>query len=261
MRHHSDRSLCKELDHLNLVPSSVMLHLDGKRLAELPDETACEWPIVERDLIGQRYNRIAGLIPLFDWALFMPRRLRKRAVDQLSLRRGDLILDVGCGTGRNFRFLREAVGAEGRIYGVDLSDGMLRKARKLCLRKQWTNIVLTKADAADYACPELLDGALFSFSYNTMPYHRSVLLQVWNQLRPGGRLVIVDAKLPNGLLGRLVMPFAIWLMKRTLLGNPFIRPWQHHAALVDDFRMEEFRFGSYYICCGTKPARDRICFE
>lgn len=238
---------------------TLLTFLDGKRLAKLPDETACEWPIFERDLIAQRYNRIAGFIPLFDWALFMPRRLRKRAVDQLNLKRGDHVLDVGCGTGRNFSFLRAAVGPEGRIYGVDLSDGMLRKARKLCRRRQWTNFVLVEADAADYASQELLDGALFSFSFNTMPHHRSVLLQVWKQLRPGGHLVIVDAKLPNGLLGGLVMPLAIGLMKRTLLGNPFIRPWQHHAALVDDFRMEEFRFGSYYICCGTKPVRGRSC--
>jgi hypothetical protein len=46
-----------------------------------------------------------------------------------------------------------------------------------------------------------------------------------------------------------------WLMKHTLLGNPLIQPWQYHAALVDDFHMEDFRFSSYYICCGTKPER------
>ena len=46
-------------------------------------------------------------------------------------------------------------------------------------------------------------------------------------------------------------------MKHTLLGNPLIRPWQYHAALVDDFHMEDFRFSSYYICCGTKPGRSR----
>jgi ubiquinone/menaquinone biosynthesis C-methylase UbiE len=38
---------------------------------------------------------------------------------------------VGCGTGRNFPYLREAIGPTRRIYGVDLSAGMLRKARKL----------------------------------------------------------------------------------------------------------------------------------
>jgi SAM-dependent methyltransferase len=47
-------------------------------------------------------------------------------VDQLKLRKGDRVLEVGCGTGRNFPFPRDAVGSKGRIYGVDLSEGMLR---------------------------------------------------------------------------------------------------------------------------------------
>jgi len=132
---------------------------------------------------------------------------------------------------------------------------MLRRARKLCHRRQWTNVVLIEADAANYASQELFDGVFFSFSYNVMPHHRSVLRQVWKQLRPGGRLVIVDARLPPGFFGKLIRPFATWLMKHTLLGNPLIRPWQYHAALVDDFHMEDFRFSSYYICCGTKPGR------
>lgn len=238
--------------------SSLPAFVGGDPIDKPPSEWVRHWPVYERDLICQRYNRIAVLIPFFDWALFMPAGLRKRAVDRLNLRCGDRVLEVGCGTGRNFPFLRQALGPEGRIYGVDLSEGMLREARKLCHRQQWTNFVLIQADAAQYVSQELFDGALFSFSYNTMPNHRSVLLQVWKQLRPGGRLVIVDAKLPGGLFGRLIRPLAVWLMKRTLLGNPFIRPWQYHAALVDDFRMEEFRFGSYYICSGTKPATARM---
>jgi SAM-dependent methyltransferase len=228
--------------------------LDRCEIDELLRER--EWPIRNHDLIRRRYNRIAVFIPFFEYVLFMPSGLRKRAVDQLNLRRGDRVLEVGCGTGRNFPFLRDAVGPEGRIYGVDLSEGMLRRARKLCQRRQWTNFVSIEADAADYASQELFDGVLFSFSYNVMPHHRSVLRQVWKQLRPGGQLVIMDARLPPGLLGKLIRPFATWLMKQTLLGNPLIRPWQYHAALVDDFHMENFRFSSYYICCGTKPQRD-----
>jgi ubiquinone/menaquinone biosynthesis C-methylase UbiE len=223
---------------------------------ELSSQAVREWPIYDHDAICQRYNRIAALIPFFEYALFMPSGLRKRAVNQLKLRQGDRVLEVGCGTGRNFPFLRDAVGSTGRIYGVDLSVGMLRRARKLCQTRQWTNFVLIEADAAHYVSQELFDGVLFSFSYNVMPHHRSVLRQVWKQLRPGGRLVIVDARLPPGLLGKLIRPFATWLMKRTLLGNPLIQPWQYHAALVGDSHMEDFRFGSYYICCGAKPEQD-----
>ena len=229
------------------------LSVDRSEIDELPSEAVRECPT--HDLICQRYDRIAAFIPFFEWALFMPSGLRKHAVNQLKLRRCGRVLAVGCGTGRNFPYLQEVVGPEGRIYGVDLSKGMLRRARKLCRRRQWTNVVLIEADAANYASQELFDGVFFSFSYNVMPHHRFVLRQVWKQLRPGGRLVIMDARLPPGLFGKLVRPFATWLMKHTLLGNPLIRPWQYHATLVEDFHMEDFRFSSYYICCGTKPGR------
>jgi len=46
--------------------------------------------------------------------------------------------------------------------------------------------------------------------------------------------------------GKLALPFGLWLMKRTMLGNPFIKPWNDLAALADDFVMEEFVFGSWY---------------
>jgi ubiquinone/menaquinone biosynthesis C-methylase UbiE len=211
------------------------------------------WVDCDRDFITQRYDRLADVIALFDWLFFLPSGLRKHAVDRLSLQHGDCVLEVGCGTGSNFPFLREAIGATGRIYGVDLSAGMLRKARKLSDRHLWINIHLTEDDAANYVAPEPLDGVLFSLSYNTMPHHLTVLRRVWKQLRPGGRLVIMDSKLPPGLGGKLLLPFSLWMMRHTLLGNPYIRPWEHHAELVDNFEMQEFLFASYYVCCGVKP--------
>jgi leucyl aminopeptidase len=65
--------------------------------------------------------------------------------------------------------------------------------------------------------------------------------------------MIMDAKLPPGRGGQLVLPFSVWLMKRTLLGNPYIRPWEDLARLTDAFDMDEFMFGSYYVCRGIKP--------
>jgi ubiquinone/menaquinone biosynthesis C-methylase UbiE len=212
-----------------------------------------QWVDCERAFIAQRYDRIAGLIGLFDWLFFFPPHLRKRAAAHLGVSRGERVLEIGCGTGRNFPFLREAVGPEGTIYGVDLSFGMLRKARALCQRKQWTNVELIQCDAAEYLPPEPLDGILFGLSYNTMPHHLAVLRHAWKHLRPGGRIVIMDGKLPSGIGGELVLPFGLWLMKHTMLGNPFIKPWEDLAALAADFAIEEFVFGSWYVCWGTKP--------
>jgi ubiquinone/menaquinone biosynthesis C-methylase UbiE len=198
---------------------------------------------------------MAGLIGLFDWLFFFPPHLRERAAAHLDVRPGDRVLEIGCGTGRNFSFLREAVGPTGKVYGVDLSAGMLRKARALCEREQWTNVELTQCDAAEYIPSEPLDGIIFGLSYNTMPHHLAVLRHAWRQLRPGGRIVIMDGKLPSGLCGKLALPFGLWLMRHTMLGNPFIEPWNDLAALADDFEMEEFVLGSWYVCWGTKSAQ------
>ena len=219
---------------------------------------AYQWIDCERTAIAARYDRIAGLIGFIDWLFFVPPHFRRQAAQRLALQPGDRVLEIGCGTGRNFPYLHEAVGPRGRIYGVDLSAGMLAKARELCERQQWSNVHAVQDDAAEYVAPEPLDGVLFGLSYNTMPHHLTVLHHALKQLRPGGRIVIMDAKLPRGLGGRLLLPFSLWLMKFTMLGNPLIKPWNDVAAVVDRFEMEEFLFGSWYICWGTKSAGMQI---
>ncbi len=184
-----------------------------------------QWEDCERAFIAQRYDRIAGLIGVFDRLFFLPPHLRRRAAARLNLKPGDRVLEI---------------------------------ARALCRREQWTNVELTQCDAIEYIPCEPLDGILFGLCYNTMPHHLAVLHHAWKQLRPGGRVVIMDGKLPSGLGGKLVLPFSLWLMKRTMLGNPFIKPWNDLAAIADTFAMEEFLFGSWYVCWGTKSARTQM---
>jgi ubiquinone/menaquinone biosynthesis C-methylase UbiE len=214
---------------------------------------SCRWVDRDRAFVARRYDRIAGLIALFDWVFFFPPHLRALAAERLAIGPGARVLEIGCGTGRNFPFLQRAVGPAGTVFGVDISAGMLAKARELCEREGWGNVDLTQSDAADYILPEPLDGILFGLSYNTMPHHFTVLRQAWKLLRPGGRIVIMDGKVPPGWMGQLTLPFGLWLMKRTMLGNPFIKPWEHLSTLAESFAMEEFVFGSWYVCWGAKP--------
>ena len=211
-----------------------------------------QWIDCERAAIAARYDRLAPLIEFVDWLFFVPAGLRARAAQRLALEPGNRVLEIGCGTGLNFPYLRSAIGPHGRIYGVDLSAGMLARARQLCNRRGWSNVAVVQQDAAEYVAPEPLDGVLFGLSYNTMPHHLAVLEHALRQLRPGGRVVIMDGKLPRGFGGRLLLPFSLWLMRSTMLGNPLIKPWQDLAPVVDAFEMEEFLFGSWYICRGTK---------
>jgi demethylmenaquinone methyltransferase/2-methoxy-6-polyprenyl-1,4-benzoquinol methylase len=206
----------------------------------------------DRATVKRRYDRLAKFIPLFDRLLFLPPGLRRSAVDNLSLRAGNSALEIGCGTGIGLVCLSDAVGPDGRIYGVDLSAGMLQRAETRCARRR--NVELYECDAADFVAPELLDGVLFCLSYNTMPDHRTILRRAWKALRPGGRLVIMDARLPSGLFAKWLLPFSLWLMKHTMLGNPLIQPWRELAALCENFEMRKYLFGSYYICRAVRPS-------
>jgi SAM-dependent methyltransferase len=212
-----------------------------------------QWLDCDRDLVSRRYDQPAPFIKLLEWLLWIPTGLRRNAVAALELGRGDRVLEIGCGTGRNLGFLRDAVGPGGLVYGVDLSTGMLQRARELRDSNAWSNVSLVRSEALVYSAPEPLDGVLFSLSYNTMPHHRSVLQHALSQLRPGGRIVIMDAKLPSGPFGERILPFSLWLMRRTFLGNPLIQPWQHLEQATEDFEMQSCLFDSYYICRGSKP--------
>jgi SAM-dependent methyltransferase len=176
------------------------------------------WVDCDRALVSKRYDFLAGLIPVFDRLLFLPPDLRRRGVKALKLRPGDCVLDVGCGPGINFQGLHDAVGPTGRIFGVDISPHMLRKATERCRANLWHNLELHECDAADFLAPTPLDAVLFSLSYNTMPNHRDVLCNVWAQeMRgsdyPGLALAgQVRARADGTLSGRLIGRDAIrWL--------------------------------------------------
>ena len=59
------------------------------------------------------------------------------------------MLEIGCGTGRNLPHLCAAVGPTGTVYGVDISTGMLAKARALCAQSAGRTSSLLQQDAAD----------------------------------------------------------------------------------------------------------------
>jgi ubiquinone/menaquinone biosynthesis C-methylase UbiE len=63
------------------------------------------------------YDRMARWYRLAEPAIALPLGLRRKAVARVELKAGDAVLEVGCGTGRNLRLLRDAVGPRGLVIG------------------------------------------------------------------------------------------------------------------------------------------------
>src|ERR1700751_1505214 len=78
---------------------------------------------------------------------------RIRAVRALGLRRGDTVVDIACGTGLNFSLLEAAIGPEGRIVGVDLTDAMLDRAGDRIEANGWSNGSLRQGDPGGFDFP------------------------------------------------------------------------------------------------------------
>ena len=197
--------------------------------------------------IRRRYNRLAAIYPVFEIIFALPRGIRARAVERLALNPGDRVLEIGCGTGRNFAHLVKAVGPDGRIYGVDYSDAMLVRARNLCLKNRWSNITLWQQDAQKLQMTETVDAVLFSLSYSVIPDPREALSCAWRHLRSGGRVVILDSPLPSGRLWRLYRPFISLLSRATVLGDLDATPDQDLRRFTTKVEKQEFQLDTYCI--------------
>ena len=215
------------------------------------------WTEYDPQFVRRRYNRLASIYVFFEWLFWIPRGIRPRAVKRLNLKPGDRVLEAGCGTGRNLPYLARAVGPDGRVYGIDISEGMLAKAGEACDKNGWKNVTLIRADAVEYELPELVDGAIFSLSYCTMRHRKLALRHAWAQLKSGGRLVMLDAKALSGWLGRVLYPLASWTLKLTVLGSPDIDELKDLEALTGQVEVEELQFGTYFIARVIKPAVDQ----
>jgi phosphatidylethanolamine/phosphatidyl-N-methylethanolamine N-methyltransferase len=202
--------------------------------------------------VASRYDRMARWYRFAEPAIALPFGLRRKTVKRLALQSSDTVLEIGCGTGRNLALLCHAVGTDGVVIGVDASDGMLTQARQLVSRHDWKNVRLIHQDATRLALDDQVDAVLFSLSYSVLPDREPVLLKAWEALRPGGRLVIMDAGLPANWLGRLLRPFGE-AIATVLPGDPYSRPWEDLRALSDTVGTERFQLGIYFICTITKP--------
>lgn len=118
---------------------------------------------------------------------------RKRAVSRMQLAPDSRVLEVGCGTGLNFRHLLAPLDPQrGRLVGLDFSADMLNIARRRVESHGWQNVDLLQADASTFEDQRRFDGILFAYSLTMIPDWRNALRRAWAHLAPGGRLVVLD---------------------------------------------------------------------
>jgi len=203
---------------------------------------------------ARHYDVTSRLYPVPGYPQGTQRRLAVRA---LRLRPGDTVIEIACGTGLNFPLIEQAIGPEGRIIGVDLTDAMLLQARHRIDANGWSNVSLVHADAAEFEFPNGVDAILSTYALSQVPECGDVIASGAAALAPGGRWVVLDLKMPGNTPRRLAQlgmavlrPFASideWVMRR---------PWdairEAMREELADVSWTELSLGTAFLAAGSR---------
>lgn len=124
-------------------------------------------------------------------------------INALQLREGNVVADLGSGSGYFALKLSRRAGASGRVLAVDIRRLPLTVLWIRALLSNQLNLSVQLANPDDPRLPAgQLDAVLISNTYHELSSPHSMLAHVRISLRPGGRLVIVDRSLASNHAGK-----------------------------------------------------------
>jgi demethylmenaquinone methyltransferase/2-methoxy-6-polyprenyl-1,4-benzoquinol methylase len=209
-----------------------------------------------REAARETYQKGARFYALTVWLYYLAgMRIglwRRKVIEALALRPGDTVVEIGCGAGLNFALVEQAVGSEGRIIGVDISEAMLERARARVRDAGWKNVELVRCAAVDYQFPRDLGGIFATGVLNYEPAYDQVIERGAKALARGRRWVVLDYKMPKNWLRHLA-PLFVFLGSGFGVSRDLMKrhPWESVRRHLGNTQMQELYGGFVYIISGV----------
>jgi uncharacterized protein (TIGR03067 family) len=121
-----------------------------------------------------------------------------KLLDALPLKKGDVVADIGAGSGYYTFRLADRVGPKGKVLAVDIQEEMLTLIRQRMKARKLTNVEPIKGTEADPKLPEkAVDLILMVDVYHEFAYPWEMTEAMVRALKPGGKLVFVEFRLED----------------------------------------------------------------
>lgn len=165
-------------------------------------------------------------------------------VSALKLQPGQIVADIGAGTGLFEVPLAQAVGPTGRVYAVEIDAGFFPEIRKRVAAAQVTNVETVLGKFTDPALPvKNIDLALFHDVMHHVQERAAYIKTLTAYLAPSGRIVVVDY---DGTAGPHSTDPTLQVPREQLVG------WMKDAGLrqVEDVKLFKDK---YYLAFARQP--------
>jgi len=120
-------------------------------------------------------------------------------VDAIGLEEGMVVADIGAGTGLLTAEIAKRVGKRGEVFAVDIVPAFLERIRERAIADGLTNVTVVRGEErATGLAPASLDLAFMCDTYHHIEYPQAYMSSLFQTLRPGATLVLIDMKRTEG---------------------------------------------------------------
>ena len=193
--------------------------------------------------MGREIAHVMGFGPKGEGAAWLERKTREeeeavsKLMPSLEIKAGDVVADLGAGSGHHTVRLAKLVGAAGKVYAVDIQKEMIFMLGNRLKKEKIANVTLIHNTEKDPKLPaDAIDMILMVDVYHELSYPYEVMVELVKSLKPGGRLVFVEFRLEDKKVPILdVHRMSIAQVKKEMAPHAEMKyqktldhlPWQH----------------------------------